>query len=213
MKQLLSQLQGRKSPTHNQTVNEKLARGVAWTATLAAATLIVAVAAFGAKHDKSRQDAFLRGDAAESQIIRNVRHELVMLSNGVFDDLAFKVEGNTVTLLGAVTRPTLKSDAEAVVKRVPGVEQVINQIEVLPLSPTDDRLRVAAYRAIYGDPALSTRYGYRALPPTHIIVKNGNITLRGVVANEADKNLVYMRANSVKRAFSVANELDVENNT
>ena len=94
---------------HNQTANEKLARGVAWTAKLAAATLIVAVSAFGAKHDKSRQDAFLRGDAAESQIIRNVRHELVMLSNGAFDDLPFKVEGNTVTLLGAVTRPTLRA--------------------------------------------------------------------------------------------------------
>jgi hyperosmotically inducible protein len=156
-------LQRRKSPMHNQTVNEKLARGVAWTAKLAAATLIVAVAAFGAKHDKSRQDAFLKSDAAESQIIRNVRHELVMLSNGAFDDLPFKVEGNTITLLGAVTRPTLKSGAEAVVKRVPGVEQVINQIEVLPLSPADDRLRMAAYRAICGEPALSTRY---ALPAT-----------------------------------------------
>ena len=88
---------------HNQTVNEKSARGVAWTATLAAATLIVAVAAFRAKHDKSRQDAFLRGDVSESQIIRNVRHALLMLPEGLFDDLAFKVEGNTVTLLGAVS--------------------------------------------------------------------------------------------------------------
>ena len=184
--------------------------GVARTVALAA-TLMVAFAAFGAKNDKNRQDAFLRGAADETQIARNVQHELLMLPYyGIFDDLAFKVEGNTVTLLGAVTRPTLKSDAERVVKRVSGVEQVINQIEVLPLSPNDDRIRMAAYRAIYGDPSLSMRHGYRALPSIHIIVKNGNITLRGVVANEADKNLVYMRTNSVSGVFSVTNELQVE---
>ena len=127
-----------------------------------------------------------------------------------FDDLAFRLDGNVVTLLGAVTRPTLKSDAEAVVKRLPGVEKVINQIEVLPLSPMDDRVRMDEYRAIYGDPVLSTKYGYRALPSIHIIVKNGNVTLRGVVASEADRNLVYMRANAVKDVFSVKNELQVE---
>jgi hyperosmotically inducible protein len=129
---------------------------------------------------------------------------------GVFDDLAFQLDGNVVTLLGAVTRPTLKSDAGAVVKRVPGVETVINQIEVLPFSPMDDRIRMAEYRAIYGDPALSTKYGYRALPSIHIIVKNGNVTLRGVVASESDKNLVYMRADAVKGVFSVKNDLEVE---
>ena len=90
------------------------------------------------------------------------------------------------------------------------LEKVINQIEVLPLSPMDDRIRMAEYRAIYGDPVLSTKYGYRALPSIHIIVKNGNVTLRGVVASEADKNLVYMRANAVNGVFSVKNELEVE---
>ncbi|MCU1234690.1 MAG: transport-associated protein [Candidatus Solibacter sp.] len=176
-----------------------------------AAGLLTAPSTFAAKRDKNHRDAFMRGDTDEEELAKKVRHELVMLPYyGVFDDLAFKLEGNTVILLGAVTRPTLKSDAEAVVKRIPGVEKVINQIEVLPPSPMDDRIRMAAYRAIYGDPALSTRYGYRALPSIHIIVKNGNITLRGVVANEFDKNLVNTRVNSIPGVFSVKNELEVE---
>jgi hyperosmotically inducible protein len=129
---------------------------------------------------------------------------------GVFDDLAFRVDGGTVTLLGAVTRPTLKSDAERVVKRIEGVEKVINEIEVLPLSPMDDQIRMAEYRIIYGDPAISTRYGYRALPSIHIIVKNGNVILEGVVANQADKNLIGIKANSVPNVFSVTNNLQVE---
>jgi hyperosmotically inducible protein len=151
------------------------------------------------------------GDANESRIMNKVRHELLMLPYyGVFDDLAFRVDGNTVTLLGAVTRPTLKSDAERVVKRIEGVEKVVNQIEVLPLSTMDDQIRMAEYRAIYGDPSLSMRYGYRALPSIHIIVKNGNVTLEGVVANQADKDLVNIRANAVPNVFSVTNDLQVE---
>ncbi len=174
-------------------------------------SLLIAPQTLAARHDKNHGDVFMRADDDEGLLARKVRHELLMLPYyGVFDDLAFKIDGNTVTLLGEVTRPTLKSDAEAVVKRIPGVERVVNEIEVLPLSPVDDRIRMAAYRAIYGDPVLSTRYGYRALPSIHIIVKNGNITLRGVVANEADKNLVFMRANSIAGVFSVKNELDVE---
>src|SRR5207237_2666990 len=105
---------------------------------------------------------------------------------------------------------TLKSDAENVVKRIEGVNEVINKIEVLPLSPMDDQIRMAVYRAIYGDPALSTRYGYRALPSIHIIVRNGHVTLEGVVANEADKNIVNVRANGVPNVFSVTNDLQVE---
>jgi hyperosmotically inducible protein len=96
---------------------------------------------------------------------------------GVFDDVAFKTEGGTVTLMGVVTQPVLKSDAESVVKRVAGVTNVINQIEVLPLSPNDDQIRRAEFRAIYGDSALSTRYGFRALPSIHILVKNGHVQL------------------------------------
>src|ERR1700733_2510291 len=112
--------------------------------------------------------------------------------------------------MGAVVRPTLKSDAANVVKRVEGVTQVVNEIKVLPLSPMDDQIRRAAYRAIYGDPMLSTRYGYRALPSIHIIVANGQLALEGVVANAADKNLVGIRANGVSNVFSVTNNLQIE---
>ena len=147
---------------------------------------------------------------AEERVKREVRHELVMLPYyGVFDNLAYKVEGYTVTLMGQVTRPTLKSDAENVVKKIEGVEHVKNEIEVLPLSPNDDRIRRATYRAIYGHPGLD-RYGLQAVPPIHIIVTNGNVTLEGVVANEGDKNLAGIRANGVSGVFSVKNNLRVE---
>jgi hyperosmotically inducible protein len=151
-------------------------------------------------------------DRQMSNIQKEVRHELVMLPYyNVFDNLAFRVEGDgSVTLLGQVTNPTLKSDAANVVKRIEGVTNVNNQIEVLPLSPNDDQIRRAVYRAIYGNPALSTRYGFQAVPSIHIIVKNGNVTLEGVVANEADKNLANIQANGVPGVFSVTNNLRVE---
>jgi hyperosmotically inducible periplasmic protein len=167
---------------------------------------------FAAGQDKNHNDVFLRGNPDENRIAHEVRHELVMLPYyGVFDDLAFRVDGSTVTLFGAVTRPTLKSDAENVVKRIEGVTRVNNQIEVLPLSPMDDRIRRAEYRAIYGDPSLGTRYGFRAIPSIHIIVKNGHVTLEGVVADQGDKNLINIRANGVPNVFSVTNNLQVEN--
>jgi osmotically-inducible protein OsmY len=166
---------------------------------------------FAAKNDKHHNDAFVRGEGNENRIAREVRHELVMLPYyGVFDDLAFRVDGGTVTLMGQVTRPTLKSDAEHVVRRIEGVTQVNNQIEVLPLSSMDDQTRMAVYRAIYGDTALSTRYGFRALPSIHIIVKNGQVTLEGVVANEGDRNIAVMRAKGVPNVFSVTDNLRVE---
>ena len=178
---------------------------------LVSAALALQIAAIGAKHDSNHNDAFIPGDASENRIAKEVRHQLVMLPYyGVFDDLAFRVEGGKVTLLGQVTRPTLKSDAENVTKRVEGVTQVDNRIEVLPLSPMDDQIRMAEYRAIYGDPSLSTRYGYRALPSIHIIVRNGQVTLEGVVANEGDKNLVNIRAKGVSNVFSVVDNLQVE---
>jgi len=146
-----------------------------------------------------------------TRVEREVRHELAMLPYySVFDNLAFRVDDGTVTLLGQVTRPTLKSDAENVVKRIEGVERVINKIDVLPPSPEDDRIRIATYRAIYGDPALN-RYAHQAIPPIHIIVKNGNVSLEGVVATEADKNIAGIRANTVPEVFSVTNSLRVEN--
>jgi hyperosmotically inducible protein len=177
----------------------------------ALAAALILSAGFAADKDKNHNDPYIAGDASESRIAKLVRHELLMLPfYGVFDDLAFNVEGSTVTLLGQVTRPVLKSDAENVTKRVEGVTQVINNIEVLPLSPMDDQIRRAVYRAIYGDSALSTRYGYRALPSIHIIVKNGHVTLEGVVANQGDKNLINIRANGVPNVFSVDNNLQVE---
>ncbi|MGD0211673.1 MAG: BON domain-containing protein [Terriglobales bacterium] len=145
------------------------------------------------------------------RIMKEVRHELVMLPYyGVFDNLAYKVDSDgTVTLLGQVANPVLKSDAERAVKRIEGVEKVVNNIEVLPLSPNDDRIRRAAYRAIYGNSVLS-QYQLRAVPPIHIIVKNGNITLEGAVAREMDKNLAGIKANGVHGAFSVTNNLIVD---
>jgi hyperosmotically inducible periplasmic protein len=171
----------------------------------------LSTAAIAAKHDSNHNDAFITGDANENRVAREVRHQLVTLPYyGVFDDLAFRVEGSKVTLLGAVTRPTLKSDAENVTKRVEGVTQVDNRIEVLPLSSMDDQIRIAEYRAIYGDPVLSTRYGFRAVPSIHIIVRNGNVTLEGVVANQGDKDIVNLRANGVPNVFKVTNDLKVE---
>jgi hyperosmotically inducible protein len=127
----------------------------------------------------------------------------------VFDNLAYTVNGYNVTLHGQVTRPTLKSGAERVVKDIEGVQTVTNNIEVLPTSPNDDRLRLALYRAIYGHTALN-RYALSAVPSIHIIVKNGNVALEGVVANEADKNIANIQANGVSGVFSVKNNLKVE---
>jgi hyperosmotically inducible protein len=154
--------------------------------------------------------ALAAAQPGEDKITKEVRHELVMLPYyGVFDNLAYRVDGSKVTLFGQVTRPTLKSDSERVVKKIEGVELVDNQIEVLPLSPNDDRIRVAAYRAIYSRAPLQ-RYQMGAVPPIHIIVKNGNITLIGVVDSEADKNLAGIAANGIPGAFKVTNDLAVQ---
>src|SRR5437764_6021980 len=145
----------------------------------------------------------------EDRITREVRHELVMLPYySVFDDLAYKVEGDTVILYGAVTRPTLKSDAEKAVKKIEGVEKVVNNIEVLPLSPNDDQIRRAVYRAIYSQPGLDM-YSLRAVPTIHIIVKNGHVHLNGAVANQGDKDRAGIAAKGVPGVFSVTNDLQV----
>jgi hyperosmotically inducible protein len=157
------------------------------------------------------QDAQRDQPTAKSQerITKEVRHELLMLPYfGVFDNIAYKVDGYTVTLLGQVVRPVLKSDAENAVKRIEGVEKVDNQIEVLPTSPMDDRLRRRLFRAIYGYPGLE-KYELGVQKPIRIIVKNGHVTLEGVVDNDGDKNLAGIRANGVSGSFSVANNLQV----
>jgi len=144
-----------------------------------------------------------------NKLVKEVRHELVMLPYySVFDNLAYKVEGDKVVLMGQVVRPTLKSDAAAAVKSIEGVSKVDNQIEVLPTSPMDDQLRRAVYRAIYGDAGLF-RYGVASVPSIHIIVKNGHVTLEGAVDNEGDKNLAGLRTNGVPNVFSVTNRLMV----
>jgi hyperosmotically inducible protein len=169
-------------------------------------TVLVAVLALGMTGIVHAQTS----PRSQERLEREVRHELVMLPYyGVFDNLAFKIEGYKVTLMGEVTRPTLKSDAESVIKQIEGVEGVDNQIEVLPLSPNDDRIRLAVYRAVYRQASLS-RYALQAVPPIHIIVKNGNVRLEGVVATEADKNLAGIRAKGVSGVFSVNNNLRVE---
>jgi hyperosmotically inducible protein len=145
-----------------------------------------------------------------ARLEKEVRHELVMLPfYDVFDNFVFKVDGGTVTLMGQVTRPTLKSDAEKVVRQIEGVERVDNRIEVLPLSSIDDQIRVAVYRAIYGTPGLD-RYAMRAVPSIHIIVKNGQVFLEGATATEMDKNLAYLKANGVSGVFSVTNNLHAD---
>jgi hyperosmotically inducible protein len=173
---------------------------------LALAYLLAAFPAVAQKQDSADR----MGSPDQNRVMREVRHELVMLPYyGVFDNLAYSVNGAEVTLLGQVTRPTLKSDAENVVKRIEGVTRVENKIQVLPLSPIDSQIRRATFRSIYGEPGLSTKYAYQAIPPIHIIVDNGKVTLEGVVDSEADKNLAGLRANQVSGVFSVTNNLVV----
>jgi len=139
-----------------------------------------------------------------------VRHELVMLPYlSVFDNITFQVDGSTVTLAGEVNRPSLKKSADRVVARIEGVNLVVNEIEVLPTSPYDDRIRLQVLRALYGHPALD-RYSLSAQPAIRIIVKRGDVTLEGVVNRELEKSIANLQANSVPGVFSVTNNLKVE---
>lgn len=153
----------------------------------------------------------LPGAASQAGIVQEVRHQLILLPYyTVFDNLAYKVEGSTVTLMGQVTQPVTKDDAVKAVKGIEGVTNVINQIQVLPLSPMDSQIRRAEFLAIYRSPGFE-KYGNQAVPPIHIIVDNGHVTLVGVVLNQMDKQIAYTRANSVPNVFSVTNDLRVEN--
>ncbi len=149
--------------------------------------------------------------ADAERIARQVRHELVMLPYySVFDNLTYKIDGAAVTLGGQVTRPTLRSGAERAVKGVEGVADVVNEIEVLPVSSNDDRIRTAVYRAIYYHPVLS-RYAIQSVPPIHIIVRNGDVTLEGVVRDPVERDMAALQANGTAGVFSVVNNLQVEN--
>ena len=155
---------------------------------------------------------FVARSQVNPRLVREIRHELRMLPYyGVYDWLEFEIQpDNTVVLRGQVVRPTTKSDAEGRVKDVDGVSKVNNQIEVLPLSPSDDRLRLALYRSIYNFNSPLFRYATQSVPPIHLIVNRGHATLKGVVANKGDAQLAYIRARGVPGLFSVKNELIIE---
>jgi len=145
----------------------------------------------------------------QDRISREVFHELITLPQlTIFDNLQYKVDGNKVTLMGQVVDATLKDSAEKNVKRIEGVESVNNQIEILPTSSNDDRIRRQVARALFNDERLF-RYSMGSVPPIHIIVKNGNVTLEGVVNSQADKDAANIRANGVPGVFSVDNHLQV----
>lgn len=147
----------------------------------------------------------------EAWLHQEVRHRLLLLPwYTVFDQLGYSIDGYTVTLTGAVVNPTLKSDAQNVVKRIEGVENVVNQIRVLPNSNMDNQIRRAEYRKIYSQPSLF-RYGIGNLQSIHIIVDNGHVTLTGYVDSEADKNMAGIQAKGVPNVFSVKNDLIVQN--
>jgi hyperosmotically inducible periplasmic protein len=150
------------------------------------------------------------GPGKGATLEEQVRHALATIPYyNVFDDLSFRVDNGVVTLFGEVTQPVVKDDAVQSVKRIEGVTAVNNEIEVLPLSPFDNQIRRATYRAIYGYPALQ-RYAEGVVPAIHIIVKDGHVTLKGVVATEMDKQMAFMRANGVPNVFSVDNDLRVQ---
>jgi hyperosmotically inducible protein len=145
----------------------------------------------------------------EQWLTREAGHELIQVPwLSVFDNLQYSVSGTEITLSGQVWQPVTKDDAQNAVKRIEGVTKVINNIEVLPLSPMDDQIRRAEYRAIYGEPALQ-RYAMGVLPSIHIIVKGGHVTLVGTVDNQMDKNVAEIRAKSVPNVFSVDDQLQV----
>jgi len=173
---------------------------------LAAALVVAASVAAAAPADR------LGERAAFEQLAKKVRKELVTLPwYGVFDNLAYEIDGSTVTLSGQVVRPSTRKDAERRVRNLKGVERVVNNIEVLPLSGFDDSIRANTYRALMGWNSPLFRYGRGTNPSIHIVVSGGHVTLEGVVANEGDRRLAYLLANSVPGVFSVTNNLRNEN--
>jgi hyperosmotically inducible periplasmic protein len=172
------------------------------------------------KPQSKQKESSLSSPASRDQrrlvtLADEVRHQLVMLPYySVFDWLEANVTANgDVTLTGEVVKPTTKSDAEARVKNLESVNRVDNKIEVLPLSPNDDQLRIALYRAIFKFDSPLFRYGTAALPTIHIIVNNGHVRLKGIVASPEDGQLAYMAANGVPGVFEVKNELKLEKAT
>ncbi|HEX8634124.1 MAG TPA: BON domain-containing protein [Pyrinomonadaceae bacterium] len=183
-----------------KTFKNRLAAGALFVALAAASGAIVAASPL-AEIDQAFN---------QQQVSKRVRKELVTLPYyGVFDNLAYKVEGDTVTLYGQVVRPSTRSDAARRVAKIEGVERVVNNIEVLPLSGFDDRIRVEAYRAVFNAGGLY-RYAMGANPSVHIVVNRGHVTLEGVVANRMDKQLAEFAARGIPGVFSVTNNLIAE---
>jgi len=169
---------------------------------IASLCILAGPAVFGADSGKPQRN--------ESSIQREVRHEVATLSRyTIFDNIAYRVDGTRVTLMGQVTQPVLKDDAGSAVKGIDGVTAVDNQIEVLPLSPMDWQIRRAVFRAIYDNEEL---YRYQLAPSIHIIVKNGDVTLLGAVMNEMDRNIAGIQANQVSGVFHVTNNLQIDSN-
>lgn len=155
----------------------------------------------------------LGGTNPTTRIAREVLHELLMDPYySVFDNLSFRVDGNTVTLLGEVVNPATKDNAESNVKHIEGVDKVVNKIEVLPPSPGDDQIRRAELNAIYSYDGLS-RYAGGAVPSIHIVVHGGHVELVGVVDKQSDKDAAGIRAKQVPGVFSVENDLRVADTT
>ncbi|HWS88173.1 MAG TPA: BON domain-containing protein [Pyrinomonadaceae bacterium] len=174
-------------------------------ALVAALVVTVSVAAAAPADQMAERAAF-------EQLAKKVRKELVTLPwYGVFDNLEYQIDGSTVTLSGQVVRPSTRKDAERRVRKLAGVERVVNNIEVLPLSGFDDSIRVSTYRALFGWNSPLFRYGRGVNPSIHIVVNGGHVTLEGVVSSEGDRRLAYIRANSVPGVFSVTNNLRNEN--
>jgi hyperosmotically inducible periplasmic protein len=158
----------------------------------------------------SKGTASLPSSKQPKDLQDRVQHSLLMLPYyGVFDEISYNIQGDTVTLAGEVKRPLLKDEAEQAVRNVNGVAKVVNDIEILPLSSMDDSLRLRTYRAIYSQPGFE-KYGLQVLKPIRIIVKNGNITLVGIVGSKLDKVMAEMAARNVPFAFSVTNELSID---
>ena len=172
---------------------------------LAGALVLAASVAAAAPSEQAGQRA------AYEQLAKKVRKELVTLPwYGVFDNLAYEINGSTVTLSGQVVQPSTRKDAERRVRRLAGVERVVNNIEVLPLSSFDDSIRVSAYRSLFGWNSPLHRYGLGVNPSVHIVVDRGHLTLEGVVSTEGDRRLAYMLVNSIPGVFSVKNNLRAE---
>ncbi|HSK45998.1 MAG TPA: BON domain-containing protein [Candidatus Binatia bacterium] len=175
-----------------------------------AAILAVGTTGLGFAASADQQVASSSDARIEQRLSGEVRHELNMIPQfTVFDNLAYRVDGRTVTLYGQVRDAIVKDSAEARVKHLEGVERVNNQIEILPASFNDDRIRRRVAMAVFNDPRLFN-YGIQSVPQIHIIVKNGHVNLEGMVRTQADKDNAFIRANGVSGVFSVDNNLQVE---